>query len=262
MSHILAKICDEKREDVAQQKSITSLEDLKNHCRAMPKTKGFEQALRDKKEAKKPGFICEIKKASPSKGLIRDDFDPTFLAKNYDEYGADCLSVLTDTPYFQGSLEDLKTVRKVTNRPLLRKDFIIDPYQIYQTRAIGADCMLLIMAALEQDQYQEFYALGRELGLDILVEIHDEDELEAALTTKPSLIGINNRNLKTMSVDLDNSMRILSKIPANSLKVSESDIHSKDVVDKLRDAHADAFLIGEYFMKQENPGRALQALCQ
>ncbi len=253
---VLQDICDRKRRHILQKQSGTSLEDLKSISANTPPPCGFIRAL----SAKSRAIIAEIKKASPSKGVIRTDFDAPSIAKTYEDNGAACLSVLTDEPYFQGHDDYLRAIRNTVSLPLLRKDFMLDPYQIYESRALGADCILLIMAALETSQAQELYSLSQELGMDVLVEIHDAEELEEALKLKPSMIGINNRNLKTLEVDIQTSFDLSSKIPSPVLKIAESGISDRETLLSLQSAGFDGFLIGESLMREEDIGDALQKL--
>jgi indole-3-glycerol phosphate synthase len=207
-----------------------------------------------------PAVIAEIKKASPSRGLIRDDFDPVAIAGSYAEAGATCLSVLTDEHFFQGNDAYLAAARDVVTLPVLRKDFTVDAYQLYEARALGADCVLLIVAALDAHQLQEFHQLARGLGLDVLVEVHDAFELEAALTLDPALIGINNRNLHTFETKLDTTYALLERIPENIVVVTESGIRDPVQVSEMRARGVNAFLVGEAFMREPDPGAALRAL--
>ncbi len=244
---ILKSICDKKKEHITQRKRQKSLIDLKAQIQESPLTPPrFITALK----TSKPAFICEVKKASPSKGIIRSDFNPKQHACDYERAGATCLSILTDEPYFQGHDSYLTDVKTVSHLPLLRKDFIIDPYQIYESKLLGADCVLLIMAALNDTQVQELYNLALELKLDILVEVHTLEELERALIFSPSLIGVNNRNLKTMDVNLQTSIDLFKCIPNTCLKICESGIHTPDQIDLMVQNGADGFLIGESLMKQ------------
>ena len=204
--------------------------------------------------------IAEVKKASPSKGVIRADFQPTDIAQSYQDAGATCLSVLTDEKYFQGSDAYLEAIRSVVELPLLRKEFIVDAYQIAESRLIGADCVLLIVAALSPHSLRAFYAQARDLGLDVLIEVHDADELALALSLEPQLIGINNRNLKTFETSLTNTYNLLDSIPDDVLVVTESGIHTRDDVQAMREHDVHAFLVGEAFMRADDPGAALRTL--
>lgn len=252
---ILEKICDKKRIHVEAQKTKTPLEPLKQKITQTPQPRGFLDNLK----AKSPcAIIAEVKKASPSKGLLSDNFDPADIAANYQSAGAACISTLTDQPYFQGQDSDLTTVINNTTIPILRKDFIIDEYQIYESRALGADCILLIMAALTDDQAQIFYTLARDLGMDVLVEIHDETELERTLKFNPRLIGINNRNLKTLDVTLETSFNLVDQMPDTVFKISESGITGIEDIQSLQSAGFKGFLIGETLMRQENSQKTLK----
>ena len=223
-------------------------------------TRDFEGALRAKIAAGLPAVIAEVKKASPSKGVIRDDFIPADIAQSYAEYGAACLSVLTDRQYFQGSSDYLKQARASCDLPVLRKDFMVDPYQVYEARAMGADCILLIAACLEDAQMAELEAIAQGLNMAVLVEVHDRAELERALKLKTPLVGINNRNLRTFEVSLDTTLGMLADVPADRLLVTESGILNGDDVRKMRDHGVNAFLVGEAFMRAREPGVALAEL--
>ena len=214
----------------------------------------FVGAIRAKIAADQPAVIAEIKKASPSKGVIREDFRPAEIAATYAAHGAACLSVLTDELYFQGSPEYLKQARAACSIPVLRKDFMIEPYQVFEARAMGADCILLIAAALELPQMQELEAIAHDLGMAVLVEVHDGDELDLALQLKTPLVGINNRNLRTFDVTLDTTLGLLSRIPEDRIVVTESGIFTSEDVALMRRHHVDAFLVGEAFMRQPDPG--------
>ncbi len=248
---ILDEICTVKRQHVALQKERAPLNMLMEKINNAPMPRGFIQAIKDKNKKNQAGFICEIKKASPSQGIIDPDFNPIEQAKSYVSNGATCISILTDTPYFKGTDEDFLTVRNAVSIPLLRKDFIIDPYQIYETRAMGADCLLLIVSALTDEDLKAFYTIARSLGLDVLIEVHDEAELNRALAIQPEMIGINNRNLKNMTVDLESSHILLPKISNNLVKISESGIKNKQHIDALIASGANGFLIGESLMRDK-----------
>lgn len=250
MSDVLTKICEAKRNHVAAQKAAVSLSDLEARARKATPTRGFTATLIRAKENSAYGLITEIKKASPSKGLIREDFDPATLAQAYAAGGADCLSVLTDAPYFQGRDEFLGQARDAVTLPVLRKDFILDPYQVVESRAIGADCILLIMAALSDDQAAELEAAAGDYGLDILVEVHNADELDRALKLKARLIGINNRNLKTLEVDIRTTEALAPNLPPDRLIVGESGLSSKADLDRLAASGVTTFLVGEALMRQ------------
>ncbi|MDW7644198.1 MAG: indole-3-glycerol phosphate synthase TrpC [Desulfuromonadales bacterium] len=258
---ILKKIVDRKREEVAAAKSQFPLERLLDRLSLVEDTpRGFAQALGVMAESGGTAIIAEIKKASPSKGIIRTDFDPLEIAEVYQDHGATCLSVLTESTFFQGHLHYLGLVREQVSLPLLRKDFIFDPYQIYEARAYGADAILLIAAMLDVPQLQEFSALAAELQLDVLLEVHDEAELERALQTDCRLIGINNRSLHTFVTDLATTERLRPLVPTGRLVVSESGINSRGDVERLLRAGAGAFLVGESLMREADMGGKLEEL--
>jgi indole-3-glycerol phosphate synthase len=261
MSDILDRINAVKRDEVAAAQARVPLAALRAEAesRAEP-TRGFAQALRDKIAAGRSGVIAEVKKASPSKGVLRADFRPADIARSYERHGAACLSVLTDAPHFQGSVEYLRQARAACALPVLRKDFMVDPYQVYEARAMGADCILLIVASLADGQMAELEDCALGLGLDVLVEVHDGAELERALRLKTPLVGINNRNLKTFEVTLDTTLGLLAQVPADRLLVTESGILGPGDVQRMRDAQVHAFLVGEAFMRAPDPGAALSAL--
>ncbi len=260
MSDVLAKICQDKLAHVAACKASTSLASLESTAARQEAPRGFLAALRAKATAEGYGLICEVKKASPSKGLIREDFDPPALAQAYRAGGAACLSVLTDSPYFQGKDGDLVVARLAGGLPVLRKDFMLDPYQIVESRALGADCVLLILAALEDSQAADLESLALEHGMDVLLEVHDEAELERALRLQSRLLGVNNRNLKTLDVDLANGERMAALLPEDRFFVAESGIHTPSDIARLRAAGAQAFLIGESLMRQADVAAATAAL--
>jgi len=266
MSDILNKILAVKADEVAaakKQRGLASLRsDVEADQEARASLRGFEAALRAKIAAGKAGVIAEIKKASPSKGIIRADFRPADIAISYEKHGAACLSVLTDQQFFQGSPDYLKQARAACALPVLRKDFIIDPYQVYEARSWGADCILLIVAALDHGLMAELEACAHELGMSVLVEVHNADELNAALKLKTALLGVNNRNLRTFETSLQNTLDLLPRIPAEKLAITESGILMPDDVKRMRDADVHAFLIGEAFMRAVEPGQALQNLFQ
>lgn len=257
MSNVLAKICTDKQEHVAHQKSLTPLSDLKAQIHDQPTAKGFISSLQN---AGFPAIIAEIKKASPSKGTIRDDFNPVEIAGIYEANGAAAISCLTDTPYFQGSDDIFLAARKATSLPMLRKDFMVDLYQIYESRALGADCILLIMAALEDDVAKDMYALAIDLGMDTLFEVHDKAELERALDLSPQMLGVNNRNLKTLDVDVQTSIDLAQYIPDSVHKVAESGLANYDTLTSLKSHGYETFLIGESLMRQSDIGVALKAI--
>ena len=260
MSDILNKIIAVKRQEVAEAISRKPLAAMRQDAESRVNTRDFVGALRAKIAAGKPAVIAEIKKASPSKGVLRADFIPADIAQSYAEFGAACLSVLTDQQFFQGSIDYLKQARASCSLPVLRKDFIIDAYQVYESRVMGADCILLIAACLDDAQMKAFEALAMSLDMAVLVEVHDEAELARALKLKTPLIGINNRNLNTFEVSLDVTLSLMSQVPAERLLVTESGIMSPADVKRLRDARINAFLVGEAFMRADEPGEALAEL--
>lgn len=260
MNDILAKILETKKAEVTTARQLRSESDLLREAKSRKDLRGFARAIEDKIARGKPGVIAEIKKASPSKGVIRENFNPGEIANDYAAHGAACLSVLTDVQYFQGSYDYLRQARAACSLPVLRKDFIVDPYQIIHSRAIGADCVLLIVAALSPSQLKEFEAVARELGMDVLVEVHDRDELEAALALETTLLGINNRNLRTFETSLQNTIDLLPLIPEGKRVVTESGILAVEDVQRMRDHGVHAFLVGEAFMRADEPGAALQTL--
>ena len=260
MSDILDRILARKVEEIAERSALVPLTELVALATDLPDTRGFAAAIEAKIEAGLPAVIAEIKKASPSKGVIRADFTPAEIAQSYELGGATCLSVLTDADFFQGSEEYLRQARAACSLPVLRKDFTIDPYQVYEARVIGADCILLIVAALDDERLLELSLLAAELDLDVLVEVHDEEELERALQLPAPLIGVNNRNLRTFEVSLDTSLRLRLLAPAERVLVSESGIATGADIARLRAAGIDAFLVGETFMRANDPGAALQQL--
>lgn len=257
---ILAEILRHKRDELVERKQRVDVEKMREWAVDAPNPRGFEAALRSAQIAERPGVIAEIKYASPSKGVLRDDFNPMQIAASYQANGAACVSVLTDGKFFRGSCAILELVRKTCFTPILRKDFIIDAYQVYETRAIDADCLLLIVAALADDQMVELYQLAKELRLDVLVEVHNEDELKRALQLEPTLIGINNRNLHTFATSLDTTLNLLHEIPAACHVVTESGIRSKDDVAMMRANGVNSFLVGEVFMIAKDPGAKLKEL--
>ncbi|WP_374497364.1 indole-3-glycerol phosphate synthase TrpC [Vogesella indigofera] len=261
MSDILNKICATKFEEVAARSAQQSLASVRTAAEAKRGDhRDFVAAIRSKHQQKLAAVIAEVKKASPSKGVIRADFDPAAIARSYETAGAACLSVLTDAPYFQGHEDYLIAARAACNLPVLRKDFMVDPYQIYEARAIGADCILLIAAALNLSQMQDFEALAHELGMAVLVEVHDAIELEAALQLSTPLVGVNNRNLRTFEVNLDTTLQLLPMIGKDRIAVTESGIVTRDDVQRMRDHEVHTFLVGEAFMRESDPGAALQQL--
>jgi indole-3-glycerol phosphate synthase len=260
MSDILDKIVAVKREEVAAALAKKSLAMVRADAESRVLTRDFEGALRAKVAAGQAAVIAEIKKASPSKGVLRQEFIPADIAQSYAEHGAACLSVLTDKQFFQGSVDFLKQARASCDLPVLRKDFLIDVYQVYESRAMGADAILLIAACLDDAQMVEMEAVARSLDMAVLVEVHDRAELDRALNLKTRLVGINNRNLKTFEVSLQATLDMLPAVPADRLPVTESGILSVDDVKRMREAHVNAFLVGEAFMRATEPGEALAKL--
>ena len=260
MSDILNKIIAVKRQEIAEAVNRKPLAAMRQDAESRVLTRDFVGALRAKIAAGKPAVIAEIKKASPSKGVLRADFIPADIAQSYAEFGAACLSVLTDQQFFQGSIDYLKQARASCSLPVLRKDFIIDAYQVYESRVMGADCILLIAACLDDAQMKTFEALAMSLDMAVLVEVHDAAELDRALKLKTPLIGINNRNLATFEVSLDTTLALMGNVPGDRLVVTESGIATAEDVQRLRDAKVNAFLVGEAFMRADDPGVALAQL--
>ena len=260
MSDILNQIVAVKREEIAAAQKKMPLAAMRADAESRVLTRDFEGALRRKIDAGKSAVIAEIKKASPSKGVLRADFIPADIAQSYAEAGAACLSVLTDRQFFQGQTDYLKQARASCDLPVLRKDFMVDPYQIYESRAMGADCILLIAACLDDARMAELEAVARSLDMAVLVEVHDRPELDRALKLKTPLLGINNRNLRSFEVSLDTTLGLLKDVPADRLLVTESGILGPEDVKKMRDAGVHAFLVGEAFMRADDPGAALAAL--
>ncbi|MEX2525116.1 MAG: indole-3-glycerol phosphate synthase TrpC [Gammaproteobacteria bacterium] len=257
---ILGRILERKREEVAERQAATPLPQLKKRIPNCPSPRGFYQAVLQTIEAGRPAVIAEIKKASPSRGVIRPDFDPAAIARSYASGGAACLSVLTDIDFFQGHDDYLALARDACELPALRKDFIIDPYQVYESRAISADCVLLIVSALTDPQLREFADIAEELAMDVLVEVHNREELERGLMLRTPLIGINNRDLHTFETSIETTIGLMPDVFPDRTVVTESGIHSRDDVARLRKNHVDAFLVGEAFMASEEPGSKLREL--
>ena len=262
---ILEKIIATKHQEIADREANISLSEVQKAAAQANEdnpARGFIAALNAKMQAKSPAVIAEVKKASPSKGIIRADFDPPSIAADYAGHGACCLSVLTDEQYFQGHDDYLLAARKACDLPVLRKDFTVSPYQIYEARALGADCILLIVAALDDATLKSLYQTATDIGLDVLVEVHNQTELERALALDISLVGINNRNLKTFETSLDTTIELLRQVPSQVTVVTESGIHQKADVEKMLSHDVYGFLVGEAFMRQPSPGAALQSLFQ
>jgi indole-3-glycerol phosphate synthase len=259
---VLRKILDRKKCEVAERSAATSVAQLSEVAYAQPPARDFVGAMRGKIVQGRPAVIAEVKKASPSKGVIRADFDPRAIARAYEGAGAACLSVLTDIDFFQGSDAYLQQARAVTELPVLRKDFVIDPYQVYEARALGADCILLIVAALKEQAglMAQLEALAHDLGMAVLVEVHDQQELDLALQLRTELVGVNNRDLHTFTTSLQTTLDLLAEIPENRLVVTESGIHRIEDVALMRGRGVEAFLVGEAFMRRPDPGAGLQEL--
>jgi indole-3-glycerol phosphate synthase len=260
VTDILDKIVAVKREEVAAALKRKSLDLVRADAESRVLTRDFVGALRAKLAQGQAGVIAEIKKASPSKGVLREDFIPADIAQTYAEHGAACLSVLTDVQFFQGAVDYLKQARASCQLPVLRKDFIVDAYQVYESRVMGADAILLIAAILDDAQMKDFEAIARSLDMAVLVEVHDEVELARALKLKTPLIGVNNRNLKTFEVSLDTTLRLMQQLPADRLLVTESGIRNREDVLRMGAAGVNAFLVGETFMRAPDPGAALAEL--
>ncbi|QXG37359.1 indole-3-glycerol phosphate synthase TrpC [Pseudomonas viridiflava] len=258
---VLEKILARKAEEIAARRAVVSLAELEQQAAAADPARGFARALIEQARKKQPAVIAEIKKASPSKGVIRENFQPAEIAKSYQTGGATCLSVLTDIDFFQGSDQYLRDARAACNLPVIRKDFMIDPYQIVEARALGADCVLLIVSALDDVQMAELAAVAKGVGLDVLVEVHDGDELDRALKTLDTpLVGINNRNLHTFNVSLETTLDLLPRVPRDRLVITESGILNRADVELMEISDVYAFLVGEAFMRAEHPGTELQRL--
>ncbi|MFM1881477.1 MAG: hypothetical protein RLZZ344_1711 [Pseudomonadota bacterium] len=264
MSDILQRILQVKAQEVAAARATVSESALLAQIRAQSgdqAPRGFVQAIRGKRAAQKPAVISEVKRASPSKGLLRDPFVPADIAKDYAAHGAACLSVLTDKEFFQGDPQHLVQARAACSLPVLRKDFMIDPYQVLEARAWGADCILLIVAALSNDQLRTLESAAVEAGMDVLVEVHDAEEFDRAVAhCRSPLLGINNRNLRTFETRLETTLDLLPRLPSDRILVTESGILSRADVSRMREAGVDAFLVGEAFMRADAPGKALSAL--
>ena len=260
MSDILNTILEQKVLEIAERLKAVTLADTRARAESAAPVRGFINALNQTLKMGRPAIIAEVKKASPSKGVIRENFKPVEIAKSYASHGASCLSILTDEVFFQGSEAYLQEARNACALPVLRKDFIIDPYQVYETRAMGADAILLIVAALEKSQLHDLASQAADLNLDILVEVHNAQELETALTLPCRLIGINNRNLRTFETNLQTTLDLLSQIDSNRIVVTESGIHTTDDVALMRNNQVHSFLVGEAFMRAADPGLQLSKL--
>jgi indole-3-glycerol phosphate synthase len=257
---ILKKILARKEQEIAERSAVVSLEQLKQQVAKASAPRGFAAAMAAKLASGESAVIAEIKKASPSKGVIREDFDPAAIAASYAEGGAACLSVLTDVDFFQGADQYLQQARAACDLPVIRKDFIIDDYQIYEARVMGADCILLIVSALTEQQLIGLHQVAVALGMDVLIEVHDAAELTTALKLENPMVGINNRNLHSFEVSLENTYQLLAQIPAGKIIITESGIHSPDDVAAMREKNVNAFLVGEAFMRSEEPGQRLSEM--
>ncbi|MBX2881857.1 MAG: indole-3-glycerol phosphate synthase TrpC [Granulosicoccus sp.] len=257
---ILKKIIERKFAEIDERQAEHSLHELQSRAGELEKCRGFSSAIHQNLSAGKVAVIAEIKKASPSKGVIRSPFEPSAIAQSYEKAGASCLSVLTDQDFFQGSTEALRSARAACALPVIRKDFIVHPYQVFEARVMGADCVLLIAAALDDASLRELYEQSVALGMDVLVEVHDEEELQRSLALQPMLLGINNRDLRTFDVSLDTTEALLGAIPESSTVVTESGILNRTDVQRMRRAGVHAFLVGEAFMRAQDPGKALEEM--
>jgi len=257
---ILKKILSRKREEIIERAARLSVQELQGRVASSSPVRGFASAIETTIQKGESAVIAEIKKASPSKGVIRENFDPIAIARSYTMGGATCLSVLTDVDFFQGADAYLQQARDACNLPVIRKDFIIDPYQVYEARTIGADCILLIVAALDDASLHQLSSLAQEIGMDVLVEVHDEEELQRALKLNVKLIGVNNRNLRTFDVSLNTTIDLLPHIPADRIVVTESAIHAPKDVALMRQHKVNCFLVGEAFMRADDPGAKLAEL--
>ena len=260
MATVLDEILAHKRLEVERRKRVRPLAEVRDQAARQSAPRGFVNALKRKADARQPAVIAEIKKASPSKGVIRESFNPQTLARSYEAAGAACLSVLTDERYFQGGDAHLQAARDAVSLPALRKDFTVDDYQVFEARALGADCILLIVGALNTRQLKSLGELAVGVGLDVLMEVHNRQELEAALSLEPALIGINNRNLKTFETSLTTTFELLDAIPQDVLVVTESGIHERSHVQAMLGRGVSAFLVGEALMRAPHPGSALREL--
>ncbi|MCI0400233.1 MAG: indole-3-glycerol phosphate synthase TrpC [Gammaproteobacteria bacterium] len=259
-SNFLAEIVQHKRDHITDQMARFPFEEIKQQAADRPPTRGFASTIMERIAAGKPAVIAELKKASPSKGVIRKNYDPAAIAVSYEKGGATCLSVLTDRPFFQGSDDHLRIVRAASSLPVLRKDFTIDPYQVYEARAIGADCILLIVAILNDHHMRDLAQLASELDLDVLVEIHNREELERGLMLRMPLIGINNRDLHTFNANIETTIGLLVDVLHDRTVITESGVHTREHVALMRRYGVNAFLIGEAFMSSDDPGKKLAEL--
>ena len=257
---ILKKILARKEQEVLERSKAVSLSELETRARQQSAPRGFIRELEASIRSGRPGVIAEIKKASPSKGIIRENFDPVEIALDYQQAGASCLSILTDKDFFQGEESYLVDARQACRLPVLRKDFLIDPYQVVESRAIGADCVLLIIASLDEGLMKELASCATQLGMDLLIEVHNQQELEQALLLPDGLIGINNRDLHTFNTRLETTYELLPEIPTGRTVVTESGIHEKKEIQQMQRKGVNGFLVGEAFMRAEHPGRQLQSL--
>ena len=257
---VLKSILSDKRQEIEQARSKVSISELKSRIADSEEVCGFEEKLRTCINQCRPAVIAECKKASPSKGIMRPDYNVREIAASYQKWGATCMSVLTDQKYFQGSLHDIGQARSVASLPILRKDFMLDPYQILESRAAGADCILLIASALELHQMNDLASLAAEYKLDVLIEVHSNDELDKALEIPIGMIGINNRNLHTFETSLQTTLQLVEHIPSGRMVVTESGIHTRQDVQLMMENNIFAFLVGEAFMRSEDPGQKLQEL--
>lgn len=257
---VLRRIVARKWEEIAERKHRVSLAECKARANDEPPCRGFAAALEGRVRQSRPAVIAEVKKASPSKGILRDPFEPAAIARSYAEAGAACLSVLTDRDFFQGSEDYLQQAREACSLPVIRKDFMVAPYQIYESRWVGADCILLIAACLSEDQMQELAGIAREIGLDVLVEVHSQAELEQALRLPTPLVGINNRDLHSFEVALETTYDLHLRIPEDRITVTESGIQTREDVENMQRRGIHAFLVGESFMRADDPGQKLRAL--
>ena len=259
---ILNKILARKKQEIVERESVRPRSKLESMLSQASPVRGFVRALQRKMEQGESAVIAEIKKASPSKGIIRQDFNPPEIARSYQRGGAACLSVLTDVDFFMGSDDYLIAARNACDLPVIRKDFIIDPYQVLEARVMGADCILLIVAALDQEQLESLYHLAQELGLDVLIEVHDETEMKRALQLELPMVGINNRDLRSFATSLETTINLLELVPQDCLVVTESGIHTRHDVEFMRRHQVNAFLVGEAFMRADDPGLALSEIFQ